>query len=370
MTRTRFQNVTIVSGTDALDELRSGVGERVLVVSGKHVEHDPQLRGRVTNLLGPRLAGWEVVEPFPSEASVTLLLKSVRARDADAVVAIGGGSVIDAAKTAAVLAPNALTVRDAMAGRIGEAVKKLTTVAVPTLAGTGSEVTPFAVLYADGKKFSLESPLLQPDLVLSDPDLILLPPAPPASAGLLDALAQAVESLWAVRATAESEEHARGCLADIMQYFSETDAAACRAVLAGLSLKSGMAIGVSRTTAAHALSYPLTIRFGVPHGVACAAMLPGVLAWNAETTDADCLHPRGSGFVRERVAELGARVTELGGVSAVAARLGVQVSLRAWGVTEQDVGALAAACANPERLNNNPRRVTGDVVRALYQGAL
>ncbi len=371
MTSFRFRNASVTSGAGALEVLRtSALDTRVFVVSGRHVVSDQVLHRRVTSALGERLVGWEAVTPLPSEEGVGRVAARARASAADTVVAIGGGSVIDTAKTVSVLAANAMDVRDALAGALADATVKLRTVAVPTLCGSGSEVTPFSVLYADARKHSLESPLLQPDIVLADPDVVLAPPAPPASAAFLDAVAQAAESLWAVRADAESEGHAGRCLAAAAAFLQQDDPALRRASLGALSLAGGMAIAISRTTAAHALSYPLTILHGVPHGVACVATLPAVLAWNADVQEEDCLHPRGSAFVRERVAEIAALLDTLGGVTGVAERLRVPVRLGEWGIGERDLDALVAACANPERMNNNPRRITAEAVRALYAQAL
>lgn len=192
----------------------------------------------------------------------------------DGLLSIGGGSAIDTAKgiKALLICP---TADDALHSRLPEDVA-LPHLAIPTSAGTGAEATPFAVLYADGQKLSLSGSCMRPDAAMLDGDLLTTLPIKHRKACALDALCQGVESWWAKDANAGSRVLAlaaiRGVLSNLRAYLSG-DADAAQAMLEA-AWHSGQAISLTRTTAAHAMSYQLTKLLGYPHGQACMLTLP------------------------------------------------------------------------------------------------
>lgn len=382
MSKEEFERVygraTVVSGhphehMKVVKEVASRLpGKRLLVLAGAHAQADAECRGAVHQAFAGRVVETEVVPPFPSQARIKRMIGLAREIRADGIVAVGGGSVMDTAKTVSVLAANQMSLEAAMAGDwCVEA--KLPTAVIPTLFGSGSEVTPFSVLFSDEKKFSLDHPLLQPDVVGVIPRWGLLPPAGPAAAAYLDAFCQSIESLWSVKSTEESERYAWACLNALRGYATAHSIGGKYAALALASLEGGCAIGISRTTLAHALSYPLTIHHDVPHGIACAVFLAAVLCWNAAVTKADCAHPRGAEWVRKQVelvsSFLCGRTATPEQAAAEFRRLarsaGVRLSLRELGILPGDHKVIASQVGNPERLGNNPRRVTPKAIAAI-----
>lgn len=184
------------------------------------------------------------------------------AKDYDEIISIGGGSTIDVGKY---LAFN---------------LKKKHT-AIPTTAGTGSEMTKFAVFVKNGKKFSLENDKLIPDKFVLDPSLVVsLSPYQTASGGL-DALCQAIESYWSPLATKESRYYSFVAINLIMENleksYKEPENEELRKYMLWAANLSGRAINITRTSICHAISYPLTTRYGIPHGIACALTLPAFM---------------------------------------------------------------------------------------------
>lgn len=254
------------------------------------------------DVLGPILreaaAQWiDTVTANPTVAALDALVAEARARGwrHDAIVAIGGGSVLDAAKAlAAGLALDgaalAAIARDP-SGLAGQSIAPL--VALPTTSGSGSEVTPVSVLWHrtpgggprgdrdDGPaKVSLAHPRLYPSHAIVDPALTdALPPDQTRATGL-DAFNQAAESIWNRNANAFTLPLATRAMVlawralPTLQH--EPHDRAARDALAEASLLAGAALGQTRTVACHALSYPLTDRYGVTHGLACAFTMAAV----------------------------------------------------------------------------------------------
>lgn len=204
--------------------------------------------------------------------------------EVDVIVAIGGGSVIDTAKVLAagrngfeaVLEP----VRD---GRTPANLSPLPLIAVPTTAGTGSEVTCWATIWdeAAGAKYSLAHPHLYPRTAMIDPMLMLGKSVELTRATGLDALSHALESIWNKNANPVSARHAvfaaRTILRDLPRLLSAPGDLSLRASMAEAALSAGLAFSNTKTAIAHNISYPVTLGHGIAHGIACAFTLPTVL---------------------------------------------------------------------------------------------
>lgn len=205
-------------------------------------------------------------------------------RPVEAIVALGGGSVMDAAKVLAAASGDFDKVRlHLQTGAGSDALGRTPIIAVPTTAGTGSEVTSWATVWDTGamKKYSLARDTLYPEAALVDPLLTLgLPRAVTISTGL-DALSHALESIWNVNANPVSgslaEVAAREVLEALPLLADDLGNEALRTRLARASLFAGLAFSNTRTALAHALSYHLTLHHGVPHGIACSFSLPMVM---------------------------------------------------------------------------------------------
>jgi len=319
---------------------------------------------------------FEDFDPNPKLDQLLVGLQRYRSSPTDAVLAVGGGTAIDLAKLIAWSAPQTADVRELVAGRARADRPALPLVAVPTTAGTGSEATQFAVLYIDGVKCSIDSPEMMPRACVLDPALTdTLPPSITAHTGL-DAFCQGVESLWSVASTDRSASYSVEAIGLAWHHLeaavrcpdSVSRAAMCRA-----SHLAGRAINLTRTTAPHAISYAFTSDHGVPHGQAVALTLGPLLVHNAGVTAADNQDPRGVESVRARIAMildlLGCADAEQASreIDAFVRRLGCETRLSGWGISGRETIERIAGKVNPQRLGNNPRRVTHEQIVGLLE---
>lgn len=206
------------------------------------------------------------------------------ARSPEVIVAIGGGSVIDSAKVFAAAAGDFGKVQCYLEGK-GDTdnLAEVPVVAVPTTAGTGSEVTCLATVWDAqvGRKYSLARPSLYPKTAIIDPELMLAKPRQLTVATGLDALSHALESIWnvnanpmTVRFAVDAAREIRDCLPILVEDLGNLD---LRTRVSKAALFAGLAFSNTKTTLAHSLSYSLTLGYGVDHGIACSFTLPVVL---------------------------------------------------------------------------------------------
>ncbi len=284
----------------------------------------------------------------------------------DLVVAVGGGSVIDVAKSVNILASQNKTADKYVTGeeKIAHSGKPL--VAIPTTAGTGSEATHFAVVYKDGTKYSLASELMLPTFSIVDPTLSFSVPRKTAIACALDALSQSIESFWSTKATDESRGYARQALKSILKNIipaiEDKNYTAMETLAIGAHL-AGKAINISKTTACHAFSYGLTYRFGVPHGIAVAVFLANVYRYNSDINATKSIFKELDAIMGYSDSKKAADALEN-----LIKRLGV-AKLSSFGVKASDIISLVSE-VNIERLANNPRAISKEDVINFYTGAL
>lgn len=282
-----------------------------------------------------------------------------RRENCDGLISVGGGSCMDTAK--AILARmSAETMEDVKASRLTD--RGIPHIAVPTTAGTGSEATQTAVNYVGKSKLSISHPCLLPQAFILDGELLQSLPPYQKKAGAMDALAQGIESWWSKASTEDSRVHAYlailGVLDNLPAYLNGDPHAA--QLMLEAACQSGRAIQITRTTAAHAMSYRLTKDYGMAHGHACMLTLP--VLW-------DCMNS---------VENMEPVLTSL----ASAMRLGSPLLGPGllWGLLydldlmpdkmpdEEALQALADA-VNTERLGNHPVPLTNHDLRAVYRRA-
>jgi len=288
----------------------------------------------------------------------------------DVVLGVGGGSAMDMAKLLCAFVdlpgsddPVAMA-RAIRSGTVAPTGPRL--VLAPTTSGTGSEATHFAVVYIGSDKFSIGAPRLRPAVAILDPALSRSGSAYQRATSGIDAVAQAIESLWAVGATATSRrwaERALDLLLPALEPFVQHPTEECARAMAIGSHLAGRAIDISRTTAAHALSYAITKRYGISHGHAVALTLGAFVEAHAAvgTAGAGGLRP-GVDPARHRETMAGI-LGRLGAAEGAEARVRFTALMRRLGLTPwlpgsaphrtADIGALVAA-VNVERLGNNP----------------
>lgn len=200
------------------------------------------------------------------------------------IVALGGGSVIDSAKVFAASRGDFAAMDAFLKKRAGaETLSPWPLIAVPTTAGTGSEVTCWGTVWdnAAGSKYSLAHPGLYPEVALVDPDLMIGKSRELTIQTGLDALSHSLESLWNRNANPVSAAHAvaaaRGVLSTLPALAGDLKNPQLRERMARAATLAGFAFSNTKTAIAHSLSYPITLRHGVPHGIACSFSLPMII---------------------------------------------------------------------------------------------
>ncbi len=334
-------------------------------------------------VLEPQLASYDVVvfDNFvanPKYQDVTRGVELFWENPCDVVMAVGGGSAIDMGKLIGFSAAQPAAPVVVMTNLAQIRYRPKPFIAIPTTAGTGSEATHFAVVYVDGRKYSVAHEWILPSYAFVDPELMAnLPPSITAHTGL-DALCQAMESVWSVNSTDVSLSYAREALDLVCNHLVNAVNAptpGARWAMCRAAHLAGKAINIGKTTAPHALSYVMTSQFGVPHGLAVALTLGAMMVYNDGVEDEDVCDERGVGFVRTRIRELceilgvddaeGARVW----LDDLMGQTGCPTRLSEVGMTVGDVEGIVEN-VNVERLANNPRRLTPEGIRNILQGLL
>lgn len=354
-------------------------------ISRPCVVTDPGLAGlpvfdRIRAFLPPDAVVFTDTPSNPTEAAVERCLALYRKAGCDGLVAVGGGSPIDLAKAVAVRATHDGPLADFALilgglGRITAAVAPV--IAVPTTAGTGSEVSPIAILLDEDDllKKGVVSPHLVPDAAYVDPLLtVTMPPSVTASTGL-DALTHCIEA-YANRAAHPlvdtlALEGVRLIARGLLKAVRNGSDVSARTDMSRGSLYGGMCLGPVNTAAVHALAYPLGGEFHIPHGISNAVLLPHVLAFNlpaATARYADIARAMGvpGGGSDEAVARRGLDL-----IKELASRCGVRMRLTEYGVRRDDVERLATGAMTVTRLlRNNVRTVTHEDACRIYEEAL
>ena len=278
--------VDIRFGRGSFSRLSDAIGGRryALVTYG-----DPYFQGLVAELETKAGSPSLIIDDIAPNPDIALLeMQTARfarlAVQPEVVVALGGGSVIDSAKVFAAALGDFARVDAYLKKRAGaETIKPWPLIAVPTTAGTGSEVTCWGTVWdnAGGVKFSLAHPGLYPEFSIVDPDLMIGKPRELTIQTGLDALSHALESLWNRNSNPVSMAHAvmaaRGVLSTLPLLANDLRNPDLRERMARAATLAGFAFSNTKTAIAHSLSYPITLRHGVPHGIACSFSLPMII---------------------------------------------------------------------------------------------
>lgn len=256
------------------------------IILNKYNLHNPLvvvskfLKTKIEKLLHSHNINYALFDDFdanPKYEEVENALKLFKDNNCDSVVSLGGGSAIDVAKCVKLF-----SAMDENKNYLTQEHKyiNLKHIAIPTTAGTGSESTHFAVIYFEGKKQSVHDDIILPDIAILDYHLLLSLPLYQKKSTLLDALCQAIESIWSVNSTLQSKTYAKKAIKLILEnedgYLNE-DVKSSKKMIEASNL-AGKAINITKTTAAHAMSYKLTSIYGLAHGHAVALALPKT--WN------------------------------------------------------------------------------------------
>lgn len=288
------QNIKFGAGTlDLLPDLAKELGKsKGYIISGPHLNKIGMVakcRKALKNA-GMESECFTETEGNPSTDTVVKATEGFKKSKADFIVAFGGGSPLDVTKAVAVLATYGGNIVDYEgAGKVMGPVVPM--IAIPTTAGTGSEVTAFSVItdHSRNYKLTVVSNYLLPAYVILDPDLIATVPANTAAACGIDAMVHALEAYISKAASPFSDIFAREALRligeSIRDYVADrSNPAACESMMVG-SLFAGIAFSHARLGNVHAMSHPVSAYFDVPHGVANAILLPTVVDFNKDAAD-------------------------------------------------------------------------------------
>ena len=279
--------------------------------------------------------------------------QQTKAFQPEVVIAVGGGSILDVGKSLCCLYGKELQSPDALRELIQEKAygrPAARWIGIPTTAGTGSETTCWATIWdpdQDAKR-SVECHENYAWAALVDPELASGMPLKLAVSSALDAVAHAVESYWAKGSNCVSRALALEAIRTVMGSMEDLLAGKREAhdAMARGSMLAGLAFSNTKTTACHSISYPLTMHYGIPHGVAVSILLSPVLQLNAPVLDDP--EPLMAALGTADAAELGSRICSY------LTRSGQAASLQAWGAKREELPHMAELGITKGRADNNP----------------
>ena len=370
----------VYSGEGALEKLpallaQTGARQPVLITD-EGVEKAGLLQEILSCLQGAGFVPplFDALPAEPAYQQVQEVAQAARAAGADLIIAVGGGSVMDAAKLSAVLLKGEYTVKDLLKTP-SLAKKGCPTIMIPTTAGTGAEVTPNAIVAVPEEeiKVGIVNDALIGDYVLLCPGMIRRLPRKIAAATGVDALAHAIECYTGNKATPLSDLFALEALDLLLNNLlaacdSEEEIGPKTAVQLA-SFYAGLAITASGTTAVHALSYPLGGKYHIAHGVSNAILLAPVMRFNEPA----CREKLAAAYdrccrVKACQSEAEKSAFMIRWLEVIVRRLDIPASLKEFGVPQEDLPSLAKAAMQVQRLlTNNKRPVTEQDALALYR---
>ncbi len=351
-------------------------GGRALVVTGSRPQRVEGLTANVSHTV-LALTGEPTVE------AVRAGVLQARVEDCRMVIAIGGGSAMDAGKAIAAMLTNPgdpMDYLEVVGGGRQLEQPPAPFLAIPTTAGSGAEVTRNAVLASTEHrvKASMRSPLLLPKVAIVDPELTLgLPPAVTASTGL-DALTQLIEPYVSLRANAFTDlycvEGLRKVSACLERAYHHGEDRQARCAMSWASLLGGLSLANAGLGVVHAFAAPIGGQWNAPHGAVCAAVAPHAVAVNVEALRRRA--PTSQALRRyDEIARIVTRQPHAIAddavlwISELCDRLAIP-PLRAYGITPGDVDELCAKVAQTSSMKGNPIELTGEELREIAVNAL
>ena len=371
-TRVMFREGGLESLADALRKIGS---KNALLVTGEGSMRRAGITQRIEKMLrgtGIELSLFETVPSNPTAEVVQQAADRFRGKGIDAVVGLGGGSAMDAAKCTSFLLKNDGSIYDYLQGKREAEVPALPIVAIPTTSGTGAEVTQWATVWGKGpsgelKKFSLKRESMFPSIAIVDPVLTAsMPTGVTASTGA-DAFSQAIEAFWSKYSTKESDAWAvramKLVIRNLEKATKQPNNRAARKSMALGALYAGFAFTKTATTACHSVSYPLTARFGIPHGEACMLTVPSFLLYN-------CGLPKMKAKLDRLAGQLGYGNAQrlAAGLKTMSRRIGLRTTFSEMGIGRNDISWILDNAFTPERMGNNPRLVERKDLQRILEG--
>lgn len=354
----------IIFGDGSISTLSKAVvaPQRVLLVAGSHAVTNGTCDRLLEYLTGNEVCNETGPGAEPTLEDVDRLIIAGRDFAADAVIAVGGGSVLDAAKAAAAIIPAGGLCADYFSGDKKINSKGLLFVALPTTSGTGAEITPNSVLIdpvTDVKK-SLRHQTMFADFAIVDPELTWSCPVGLSAASGMDALTQAIESYISRGANTVSKALAKRAVELIYpalpKVCSNPMDRVARSDMAEGSMITAMAFSQSSLGAVHGIGHPIGSSLHVPHGLCCAILLPRVLKWNSSVSQAE---------LNELACVIGSSDL-IGSIEKLCSELNISKGFGEYGLSEDHFDFIVKNCRSGS-MRSNPREMTDTEVIAFLR---
>jgi alcohol dehydrogenase class IV len=303
----------------------------------------------------------------PSINEIYTGISIFKKKNYDLVITIGGGSAIDIGKAINVLAFQNDLPELVIKGKKRLKSQGLPLIAIPLTSGTGSEATGYSTIYINKTKYSLsDRNLIVPSVSIIDPSLTESMPKYLTAVTGLDALCQGIESYWSINSTEKSRKYANESVK--LAYNSIERAVNCpdkdsRMKMARAANLSGKAINISKTTACHSISYPITSYFNVPHGHAVALTMPEIIEFNYNINKKDCNDKRGVDFVKKRLDEIIILLDSSDEkeakykINKLMLKIGVETKLNKLNISKKNAEIILKKGFKADRMSNNPRKI-------------
>jgi len=312
------------------------------------------------------------INPNPSIRDLQMLLGEIEKLDVDLFISIGGGSAIDMAKALSAFKgygyEEGLTssqIKSVISEKKYKNKRFADIVAIPTTSGTGTEVTQWATIWDDVEKvkYSIDDPGLKPKLAIIVPELTVSMPAALTLSTGLDAMCQAVESFWSIHTTpivqGIAAQSIRIIIDNLRAAVDNPEDLAIRENLSKASVLAGLAFSQTRTTACHSISYPLTLFFGIPHGIAAVITLDAVSKINKGHFPND-----------RQLFDLFEKYGDIQSFIEYACNSVWDMRLTAFGIEKQDIPRIVDYAFTEGRMDNNPVDLSREDVALILESIL
>lgn len=378
----KFHAPEIVFGIDSMAEaahaaLRLG-GQRPLLVTDPGLIEAGWVDELVDHLRGQGVEAhvWSALTPNPKDHEITAGHEFYRSRGCDVLIALGGGSVIDAAKGIAILAANGGDILD-YAGVDKATMPIPPLVVLPSTSGTGADVSQFCIVTDTTRntKITILGRALVPDITVIDPRLLTTMPEWLNAATGLDALTHGIEAFVSLGHNQLTDHHALRAVVmvteNLVTTIEQPREMGARVLMAQAALEAGLAFTNAILGAAHAMSHQVGGLLDLPHGVINGVLLPHVVRFNAEADPAPfAVIAANLGIADARAPELESALALADHLQQLAQKVGVPRGLADLGVHDTDVPVLARNAMADACITTNPRSADEAQLRALFRAAM
>lgn len=345
-----YNPVRIVFGRgNVVSELQKRIGDkRILLITSQGFTRR-RIIEQIETAFEKKIKIIDSIPPNPTINYLLNLYSEIVHTSFDCILALGGGSVIDSAKVLSVFSDEGLskeTIRKLIIDGEEIQYKLLPIIAIPTTAGTSSELTPWATVWDpdNQKKHSLHLPNLWCNTAIYDPLLTLTLPTHITLQTGLDALSHSMESIWNKNANPISTEHALYAINEIQNtlpvLIENEDDVNLRERMMYASLKAGLAFSNTQTAVAHAISYELTLQKNITHGIACSITLPSIIS---------TFFKQESGYVKKDILA----GIDLNKVVSFFNKINISINLSDYGISLSDLERIKKSLLNIPRAQNS-----------------